>query len=93
MEVWQHMKLTGTNQPCGLTITFSLFKSLTHHYCIYLPLLFDYLSFDIVSSIFGGNSEEDTPVPFPNTEVKPARADGTAWAAGWESRSMPKFSI
>ena len=30
-----------------------------------------------------------TPVPIPNTEVKPVRADGTAWAAVWESRSLP----
>ena len=32
-----------------------------------------------------------TPVPIPNTEVKPVRADGTAWAAVWESRSLPGF--
>ena len=42
---------------------------------------------------FGVNSVEATPVPIPNTEVKLDRANGTAWAAGWESRSMPKFSI
>ena len=28
--------------------------------------------------IFGGYAERVTPVPFPNTEVKPLRADGTA---------------
>ena len=37
----------------------------------------------------GGYSSGATPVPIPNTEVKPARADGTAWATVWESRSPP----
>ena len=35
---------------------------------------------------FGGDCEEVTPVPIPNTEVKLLRADGTAWATVWESR-------
>ena len=30
-----------------------------------------------------------TPVPIPNTEVKPAGADGTAWETAWESRKSP----
>ena len=30
-----------------------------------------------------------TPVPIPNTKVKPYRADGTAGAALWESRLLP----
>jgi len=30
-----------------------------------------------------------TPVPIPNTEVKPSSADGTARAAWWESRMLP----
>ena len=37
----------------------------------------------------GGYAEGVTPVPIPNTEVKPLRADGTAWVAMWESRSPP----
>jgi hypothetical protein len=37
----------------------------------------------------GGYAEGATPVPIPNTEVKPLRADGTAWVAVWESRSPP----
>jgi hypothetical protein len=32
-------------------------------------------------------SEGGTPVPIPNTEVKPLSADGTAWETGWESRT------
>ena len=42
-------------------------------------------------TVFGGNSEEATPVSIPNTEVKLFSADGTAWAAGWESRTPPEF--
>ena len=37
----------------------------------------------------GGHSEEDPPVPIPNTEVKLFSADGTAWVTVWESRSPP----
>ena len=40
---------------------------------------------------FGSHSGRDPPVPIPNTEVKPASADGT-WAAGpRESRSLPNI--
>jgi hypothetical protein len=31
------------------------------------------------------------PLPIPNREVKPRRADGTIWATVWESRTMPDF--
>ena len=37
----------------------------------------------------GGHRSRVTPVPIPNTEVKPATADGTARATSWESRSLP----
>ena len=37
----------------------------------------------------GGNSDEATPVPIPNTAVKLISADGTALATVWESRSPP----
>ncbi len=37
----------------------------------------------------GGYRERATPVPIPNTEVKPLIADGTAWVAVWESRTLP----
>lgn len=37
----------------------------------------------------GGHRRRVTPVPIPNTEVKPSTADGTARAGGWESRSLP----
>ena len=37
----------------------------------------------------GGLTERVTPVPIPNTEVKPLWADGTARAIVWETRSLP----
>ena len=37
----------------------------------------------------GGDSEEVTPVPIPNTEVKLFSADGTARGTAWESRTPP----
>ena len=44
----------------------------------------------LAMNFFGGYSEEVTPVPIPNTEVKLFSADGTAWAAMWESRTPPE---
>jgi beta-glucanase (GH16 family) len=47
-------------------------------------------TFDFVQGKFpGGYRSRVTPVPIPNTEVKPATADGTAWVTAWESRSLP----
>jgi hypothetical protein len=43
-----------------------------------------------MSKISGGHSGGVTPVPIPNTEVKPASADGTWGVAPWESRSPPE---
>ena len=44
-------------------------------------------------TVSGGHSGGETPVPIPNTAVKPARADGTWGEAPWESRSPPGFLI
>src|SRR5205807_4299187 len=44
------------------------------------------------TEISGGHSGGVTPVPIPNTEVKPASADGTWGETPWESRSPPDFS-
>src|SRR5436853_6686784 len=41
------------------------------------------------SRVSGDRTERVTPVPIPNTEVKPLRADGTARATLWETRSLP----
>src|SRR3954462_14835949 len=42
-----------------------------------------------MSKFPGGHRGRVPPVPIPNTEVKPATADGTACAGVWESRSLP----
>ena len=39
------------------------------------------------SDISSDDSEGVTPVPIPNTEVKPFSADGTWLEATWESRT------
>ncbi len=41
------------------------------------------------STLFGGNVGGVIPDPISNSEVKPSRADGTAGAALWESRTLP----
>ena len=41
----------------------------------------------------GGLGERETPVPIPNTEVKPLSVDGTARATVWESRSIDRDKI
>ena len=37
----------------------------------------------------GASSDGATPVPIPNTAVKPISADGTASARLWDSRPAP----
>src|SRR5712692_5319667 len=45
---------------------------------------------DVCSLEFAGDERDRaTPVPIPNTVVKPVSADGTAPARGWESRPPP----
>ena len=76
VEARQRVKLSSTNWSCSLTLQFSL-ESL---YCAIVIHL---------GEVSGGYSEGETPVPFPNTEVKPFSADGTARETVWESRSSP----
>lgn len=45
------------------------------------------------SKFFGGHSDRVTPVPIPNTEVKPVSADGTWGESPWESRTPPDFAL
>ena len=81
MEVWQHAELTSTNCPCGLT-TFTL--EISQHR----------IRPNVIDTRFAGVvSDEVTPVPIPNTEVKLTCADGTAREAVWESRSSPAFFL
>src|SRR3990170_6621940 len=43
--------------------------------------------------VFGGYTGGVTPVPIPNTEVKPSRADDTMTERSWESRTPPEYII
>ena len=45
-----------------------------------------------LQKVFGDFAEEATPVPIPNTEVKLFRADDTAPARVWESRTLPELN-
>ena len=41
---------------------------------------------------FSGNfTDRATPVPIPNTEVKPIEVDGTMVSRPWESRTLPVY--
>ena len=43
------------------------------------------------TSLSGGHRRGATPVPIPNTEVKPSTGDGTNGAIRWESSKLPGF--
>ena len=43
----------------------------------------------LITYMFGDNSEEVTPVPIPNTEVKLFSADGNWGLSPCESRTLP----
>src|SRR4051812_46371442 len=45
----------------------------------------------LTAPVSGGHSGGVTPVPIPNTEVKPSSADGTWDESPWESRTPPDF--
>ena len=45
------------------------------------------------TTVFGGHGGGVTPVPIPNTEVKPTSADGTWEETPWESRTPPNFFV
>ena len=49
------------------------------------------LSTQNYSQIPGGLAGGVTPVPIPNTEVKPSKADDTAAARQWDSRTLPGY--
>ena len=46
-----------------------------------------------VFKFLGDHGGGETPVPIPNTEVKPFSADGTAWVTVWESRTLPRIKF
>ena len=44
-----------------------------------------------VQKIYGDDCIRDTPVPIPNTEVKPSNADGTRRETSRETRKLPNL--
>lgn len=44
-----------------------------------------------MKNVPGGHTGGAPPVPIPNTEVKPSKADVTAAARQWESRTLPGY--
>ena len=50
-----------------------------------------FYKFYVNLNLSGGYTGGATPVPIPNTEVKPSRADDTMTVRSWESRSLPDF--
>ena len=56
--------------------------------------LFASVKFGIFSLQFlGGFTGGATPVPIPNTEVKPSWADDTMTERSWESRTLPGLKL
>ena len=45
----------------------------------------------VLKKVPGGHTGGAPPVPIPNTEVKPSKADATAAARQWESRTLPGY--
>ena len=46
----------------------------------------------IAPNFSGGDGVRATPVPIPNTAVKPHSVDGTAALQLWESRTLPDLN-
>ena len=74
VEAQQWVELTGTNRPSGLTTENSLTEG-EEGPCPLCDLEGFIKRKEDVSGDHGGG---ETPVPIPNTEVKPSSADGTA---------------
>ncbi len=76
-------QLKGTNASFGLPFSLKSIDESAH------------LSFSLCvvkyfeAKIPGAPSGGATPVPIPNTVVKPSSVDGTCLATGWESRPVP----
>ena len=49
-------------------------------------MMFNFEGVKALLTILSGDSQEGTPVPIPNTEVKLLNVDDTWWATAWESR-------
>ncbi len=75
-KVGRSLKLSGTTSPSGAYVLSRLSRRREE-------------GRPQTDTFAGGHRSRVTPVPIPNTEVKPATADGTAWETAWESRSLP----
>ena len=96
MEALQGVELTGTNRSCGLVISLRQTSNFERHTqdsgCeLQSAPQPSPLAKDFGPKISGGDFEEATPDPIPNSEVKLFGADGTAREAVWESRTPPGF--
>ena len=88
MDAKQFAELTGTNRPCGLTMSLRQTSNVVRE--IRIANLAPFVGTND-PKVSGGDLEEATPDPFPNSEVKLLGADGTAREAVWESRTLPGF--
>jgi hypothetical protein len=101
VDAEQSAQLTGTNRPCGLTISLRQTSSVACGIRIARIPTFGVIvpdergrarrSGQSDPKVSGGDLEEATPDPIPNSEVKLLGADGTAREAVWESRTLPGF--
>ena len=82
-------ELTGTNRSRGLTTICTNYSGRARR-CYALPQRHSIL---IVIAFAGGYSGGATPVPIPNTVVKPSSADGTDLGTDRESKSLPAFFL
>ena len=70
-------------------MTFLFTKESAEVFCFFSYIIV-YLSPNTIGEMFSGNfTEGATPVPIPNTAVKPFEVDGTLVARLWESRTLP----
>ena len=88
MDAKQFAELTGTNRPCDLTMSLRQTSNVVRE--IRIANLAPSLRTDD-PKVSGGDLEEATPDPIPNSEVKLLGANGTAREAVWESRTLPGF--
>src|SRR6185369_10288835 len=77
-------------RPIGLTVKFACCKCGQHNATLTREFAFRLSeSTNALFDFSGGYVVGVTPVPIPNTEVKPYGADGTARVTVWESRTPP----
>jgi hypothetical protein len=94
--VRQRIQLTGTNRPRAWKLARARYGTLRGDPLSVTPGSdVDPSVEDVVEpgerTVSGGHGGGETPVPIPNTAVKPASADGTWGVAPWESRTPPGF--